>query len=72
MNARPLTTPTGSLYSPQVVFPHEGRIRMILDGPDKGDWIGYCAGCDWQIGPRPVDPSLGEAVRDHEREGNRG
>lgn len=45
---------------------------MILDGPDKGDWLGYCAGCDWQIGPRPVDPSLGEAVRDHEREANRG
>lgn len=46
---------------------HEGRIQMILDGPDKGDWIAFCSECDWTIGPRPIDHTLGEAVRDHER-----
>lgn len=47
---------------------HEGRIKMILDGADKGDWIAFCTGCDWHIEPRPIDHTLGEAARDHERQ----
>jgi hypothetical protein len=50
-----------------VSMEHKSQIRMILDGPDKGDWIAFCAGCDWQVGPRPIDHTLGEQARDHER-----
>jgi len=52
---------------PQTPIVHQGCIRMFRDGPHEGYWIAYCTGCDWQVGPQPINPSLGEAAREHER-----
>lgn len=47
---------------------HGSRIRMILDGPDKGSWVAYCLDCDWTMND-PVPPFVaGEAAREHEEE----
>lgn len=47
---------------------HGARIRMILDGEDKGSWVAYCLDCDWK-GDDPMPPeAAGYAAAQHESE----
>lgn len=46
---------------------HGARIRMLLDGPEKGSWVAYCLDCDWTDGPMP-SRAAGHAADQHERE----
>lgn len=50
---------------------HAGRIRMILDGPDKGSWVAYCLGCDWTEDEPMSSRVATEEAEDHEREAQR-
>ena len=47
---------------------HGARIRMILDGPDKGGWVAWCLDCDWKADDPMPPEAAGYAAQQHERE----
>ena len=49
---------------------HGARIRMILDGPDKGGWVAWCLDCDWTADNPMPSEAAGYAAQQHEREAN--
>lgn len=45
---------------------HGARIRMILDGPDKGSWVAYCLDCEWTADDPMPSLAAGYAANQHE------